>query len=60
MNFLRILVKIENIYLFYLEHFIIAAEPDYGFNLIVIDPPWENASAKQKSRCVSILLKSVR
>ncbi|XP_050214869.1 methyltransferase-like protein 2 isoform X2 [Mercurialis annua] len=27
---------------------LIPAESDYGFNLIVIDPPWENASASQK------------
>ncbi|XP_010533242.1 PREDICTED: methyltransferase-like protein 2 [Tarenaya hassleriana] len=29
---------------------LIAARPDEGFNLIVIDPPWENASAHQKSK----------
>ncbi|CAH2036846.1 unnamed protein product [Thlaspi arvense] len=26
------------------------AKPEEGFNLIVIDPPWENASAHQKSK----------
>ncbi|KAF3446279.1 hypothetical protein FNV43_RR11458 [Rhamnella rubrinervis] len=31
-------------------HNLIPAEPDCGFNLIVIDPPWENGSAHQKSR----------
>ncbi|XWS14616.1 hypothetical protein CRYUN_Cryun35bG0024500 [Craigia yunnanensis] len=30
-------------------HNIIPAESDSGFNLIVIDPPWENGSAHQKS-----------
>ncbi|GAV59629.1 MT-A70 domain-containing protein [Cephalotus follicularis] len=30
-------------------HNLIPAEPDYGFNLIVIDPPWENGSAHHKS-----------
>ncbi|KAK4481473.1 hypothetical protein RD792_012373, partial [Penstemon davidsonii] len=29
-------------------HNLIPAEPDCGFNLIVIDPPWENSSAHQK------------
>nr|XP_029143571.1 methyltransferase-like protein 2 isoform X3 [Arachis hypogaea]XP_029149910.1 methyltransferase-like protein 2 isoform X3 [Arachis hypogaea] len=28
----------------------INANADSGFNLIVVDPPWENASASQKSR----------
>ncbi|KAF8409908.1 hypothetical protein HHK36_002427 [Tetracentron sinense] len=28
---------------------LIPAEPDHGFNLIVIDPPWENRAARQKS-----------
>ncbi|XP_027332132.1 methyltransferase-like protein 2 isoform X2 [Abrus precatorius] len=27
-----------------------AAHADSGFNLIIVDPPWENASAHQKSR----------
>ncbi|XP_073128623.1 methyltransferase-like protein 2 isoform X2 [Henckelia pumila] len=27
---------------------LVSAEADYGFNLIVIDPPWENSSAHQK------------
>ncbi|KAF7817557.1 Methyltransferase-like protein 2 [Senna tora] len=31
-------------------HNLIPAHPNSGFNLIVIDPPWENASAHQKSR----------
>ncbi|XP_062098346.1 methyltransferase-like protein 2 isoform X2 [Humulus lupulus] len=31
-------------------HNLIPAEKDCGFNLIVIDPPWENGSAYQKSR----------
>ncbi|KAK2660478.1 hypothetical protein Ddye_007011 [Dipteronia dyeriana] len=30
-------------------HNLIPAESDCGFNLIVIDPPWENGSAHQKS-----------
>ncbi|KAF7808153.1 methyltransferase-like protein 2 isoform X1 [Senna tora] len=30
-------------------HNLIPAHPNSGFNLIVIDPPWENASAHQKS-----------
>ncbi|XP_057427925.1 methyltransferase-like protein 2 [Lotus japonicus] len=29
---------------------LIPAHADSGFNLIVVDPPWENASAHQKSR----------
>lgn len=29
-----------------------AAESDSGFNLILIDPPWENSSAHQKSKYV--------
>ncbi|KAL1207809.1 Methyltransferase-like protein 2 [Cardamine amara subsp. amara] len=29
---------------------LIPAKPEEGFNLIVIDPPWENASAHQKSK----------
>ncbi|XP_052119127.1 methyltransferase-like protein 2 [Arachis duranensis] len=29
---------------------LIPANADSGFNLIVVDPPWENASASQKSR----------
>ncbi|POO03156.1 MT-A70-like [Trema orientale] len=31
-------------------HDLIPAEHDCGFNLIVIDPPWENGSAHQKLR----------
>ncbi|KAL3629545.1 hypothetical protein CASFOL_026767 [Castilleja foliolosa] len=31
-------------------HNLIPAEPDSGFNLIVIDPPWENSSAHQKQK----------
>lgn len=27
-----------------------AAESSCGFNLIVVDPPWENGSARQKLR----------
>ncbi|KAK9270182.1 hypothetical protein L1049_025758 [Liquidambar formosana] len=30
-------------------HNLIPDEPDCGFNLIVVDPPWENRSAHQKS-----------
>ncbi|XP_010498348.1 PREDICTED: methyltransferase-like protein 2 [Camelina sativa] len=29
---------------------LVPAKPKEGFNLIVIDPPWENASAHQKSK----------
>nr|KYP72286.1 Methyltransferase-like protein 2 [Cajanus cajan] len=29
---------------------LIPAHADSGFNLIIVDPPWENASAHQKSR----------
>ncbi|CAL5205935.1 unnamed protein product [Lathyrus oleraceus] len=29
---------------------LIPAHTDCGFNLIMVDPPWENASARQKSR----------
>ncbi|CAN8312568.1 unnamed protein product [Cochlearia groenlandica] len=29
---------------------LVPAKPEEGFNLIVIDPPWENASAQQKSK----------
>lgn len=29
------------------------AHADSGFNLIVVDPPWENASAHQKSRYIN-------
>ncbi|TKY57743.1 Methyltransferase protein 2 [Spatholobus suberectus] len=29
---------------------LIPAHADSGFNLIMVDPPWENASARQKSR----------
>ncbi|XP_028803032.1 methyltransferase-like protein 2 isoform X2 [Neltuma alba] len=31
-------------------HNLVPANADSGFNLIVVDPPWENASANQKSR----------
>ncbi|XP_057766006.1 methyltransferase-like protein 2 isoform X3 [Salvia miltiorrhiza] len=31
-------------------HKLIPAESDRGFNLIVIDPPWENSSAHQKQK----------
>ncbi|KAL1564451.1 DNA-3-methyladenine glycosylase I [Salvia divinorum] len=31
-------------------HKLIPAESDCGFNLIVIDPPWENSSAHQKQK----------
>ncbi|XP_041022999.1 methyltransferase-like protein 2 isoform X1 [Juglans microcarpa x Juglans regia] len=31
-------------------HSLIPAESCCGFNLIVVDPPWENGSARQKSR----------
>ncbi|XP_062158239.1 methyltransferase-like protein 2 isoform X3 [Alnus glutinosa] len=31
-------------------HNLIPAESGRGFNLIVVDPPWENGSARQKSR----------
>ncbi|XP_054820068.1 methyltransferase-like protein 2 isoform X2 [Prosopis cineraria] len=31
-------------------HSLVPADADSGFNLIVVDPPWENASAHQKSR----------
>ncbi|PIN12463.1 mRNA (2'-O-methyladenosine-N(6)-)-methyltransferase [Handroanthus impetiginosus] len=31
-------------------HNLIPAESDCGFNLIVIDPPWENSSAHQKQK----------
>lgn len=30
-------------------HNLIPGEPDCGFNLILVDPPWENKSANQKS-----------
>ncbi|GAB4835874.1 hypothetical protein Ancab_000792 [Ancistrocladus abbreviatus] len=40
---------------FYMSHFgqihnLIPGDSDSGFNLIVIDPPWENRSAHQKSK----------
>ncbi|CAA6667422.1 unnamed protein product [Spirodela intermedia] len=43
--------RIHDLILDHLTHnsVISAAHSDYGFNLIVIDPPWENASACQKS-----------
>ncbi|KAG9150390.1 hypothetical protein Leryth_014572 [Lithospermum erythrorhizon] len=33
-------------------HNLIPAKSDCGYNLIVIDPPWENSSARQKHRMV--------
>ncbi|KAH7665436.1 MT-A70-like protein [Dioscorea alata] len=30
-------------------HDLIPAQPDYGYNLIIIDPPWENGSVYQKA-----------
>lgn len=33
---------------------LIPAHADSGFNLIVVDPPWENASAHQKSRYATL------
>ncbi|KAK9108791.1 hypothetical protein Sjap_016851 [Stephania japonica] len=30
-------------------HNLVPAEKEHGYNLIVIDPPWENGSARQKS-----------
>ncbi|KAK7383061.1 hypothetical protein VNO78_28727 [Psophocarpus tetragonolobus] len=33
---------------------LIPAHADFGFNLIMVDPPWENASAHQKSRYATL------
>ncbi|KAJ0982173.1 hypothetical protein J5N97_010428 [Dioscorea zingiberensis] len=30
-------------------HDLIPAQPEYGYNLIIIDPPWENGSVYQKA-----------
>ncbi|KAK4274760.1 hypothetical protein QN277_017941 [Acacia crassicarpa] len=35
-------------------HNMVPADADSGFNLIVVDPPWENASAHQKSRYATL------
>lgn len=32
-----------------LNQFLYSAQPDYGYNLIIIDPPWENGSVYQKA-----------
>lgn len=33
----------------------LAAESDRGFNLILIDPPWENSSAHQKQKYAHVI-----
>ncbi|XP_057975520.1 methyltransferase-like protein 2 [Malania oleifera] len=35
-------------------HNLIPASSDHGFNLIVVDPPWENRSAHQKSMYLTL------
>ncbi|XP_043812765.1 methyltransferase-like protein 2 isoform X4 [Manihot esculenta] len=59
-NYLTILLKLFSCIFFHVlssimsksdleqVHNLIPAESDCGFNLIVVDPPWENASASQK------------
>lgn len=32
---------------------LVAVDSDGGFNLIVVDPPWENSSAHQKQKYIS-------
>lgn len=36
--------------------FVIVADSDCGFNFIMVDPPWENRSAYQKSKYVLQML----